>query len=319
MTQTLTVLSPPFVVQASDRLVSFRDPTSRLIVGRERPFNKSVIYRPRDGILSLSFSGLGELEDAPTDSWVASVLAGGSPQAPQGRPGRGIRMGGDIPSYTAAEAMHVLGNRLESVLATAGTEEQLTIVAAGWVDRPNESGDDEARLALFCVRWAEGELRVIEPDLSAVEAGHYGFYASPPLAEATEKQMHGLLGQVSGDWTSDGVERGLDEVMRGIAGDPRRGVSHDFLSVVLRTSTPHVSVRYVPERGLATKEIEEPSTTGWIVGPGLVQPPLRLTPGPGGFFHVNVAGIDVEFTLPETIGAPATAADMRFQGPPTNP
>lgn len=63
-----------FVLQVSDRLVT------SLGGGRSRPHdaasNKTVLFQARDGIASLSYTGLSYIGDQPTDSWIAELLIG---------------------------------------------------------------------------------------------------------------------------------------------------------------------------------------------------------------------------------------------------
>lgn len=72
MTLVLTHLTPSYVVQVSDRLVTQKE--------SQRPFdplaNKTVVYLARDGIYSIGYSGMAYLEGVPTDVWVAQKLRG---------------------------------------------------------------------------------------------------------------------------------------------------------------------------------------------------------------------------------------------------
>jgi hypothetical protein len=62
------------MVHATDRLVSLRHRTR--FEPKYPVFNKSVIYRATDAIVTIGFTGLAILERKPTDEWIASTLAG---------------------------------------------------------------------------------------------------------------------------------------------------------------------------------------------------------------------------------------------------
>src|SRR5688572_10844822 len=68
MTQILTAIQHQSMNHLSDRLTSVRqmrfDPEA----------NKTVIFRARDGIIAISFSGVAFLNGVPTDQWLAHVL-----------------------------------------------------------------------------------------------------------------------------------------------------------------------------------------------------------------------------------------------------
>lgn len=71
MTLVLSFVNPWYALQVSDRLVTI----SRKKV-HDSLANKTVIYRARDGIFSISYAGLAYLEGLPTDEWIAEKLWG---------------------------------------------------------------------------------------------------------------------------------------------------------------------------------------------------------------------------------------------------
>ncbi len=70
MTLVLTLATPRYVLQVSDRLVTRGghkfDPAS----------NKTVVYHAKNALVSIGYSGLAYLEDVPTDQWIAQKLRG---------------------------------------------------------------------------------------------------------------------------------------------------------------------------------------------------------------------------------------------------
>src|SRR5262245_39504192 len=77
MTSILTVASPRYVVQVSDRrlsrlkrgMLSEHDPSS----------NKTIVYRSNNAIVSLGYSGIGYIRGIPTDEWITECLWGETP------------------------------------------------------------------------------------------------------------------------------------------------------------------------------------------------------------------------------------------------
>jgi hypothetical protein len=71
VTQVLTWGCPNYFVQVSDRLVtggSRSDPCA----------NKTVVYRARDALVSIGYSGIAYVDQTPTDDWIVEHLWGNS-------------------------------------------------------------------------------------------------------------------------------------------------------------------------------------------------------------------------------------------------
>jgi hypothetical protein len=70
VTLVLTMATPAFIIQASDRLVTKNRKTFDPIA------NKSIIYRAENAIAAISYSGLAFISKIPTDEWLAQELWG---------------------------------------------------------------------------------------------------------------------------------------------------------------------------------------------------------------------------------------------------
>jgi len=68
------VRCPWVMVHATDRLVSLQHPDR--FEPKYPVFNKTVVYRASDAIVTIGFTGLAFLDGQPTDEWLASTLAG---------------------------------------------------------------------------------------------------------------------------------------------------------------------------------------------------------------------------------------------------
>lgn len=68
MTFVLPLATPLYVSQVTDRLVTFAgkpyDPLA----------NKNVLYCARDGVVAIGYSGAADVDDRPTDEWIARIL-----------------------------------------------------------------------------------------------------------------------------------------------------------------------------------------------------------------------------------------------------
>ena len=72
MTLILTALTRKYVVQVGDRLVTA---AQRVFDSRA---NKMIIYRSRDAIVTIGYSGLAFCGGRPTDQWIAETISGES-------------------------------------------------------------------------------------------------------------------------------------------------------------------------------------------------------------------------------------------------
>jgi len=85
MTQILTAACPNYVVQVSDRLLT------KACGADVREFdpiaNKTVVFRARDAIVTIAYSGIAFVGSMPTDDRIAQTRWGEEP--PRGRNGKG--------------------------------------------------------------------------------------------------------------------------------------------------------------------------------------------------------------------------------------
>src|SRR3546814_17642624 len=70
MTLVLTAMTPRYVVQAADRLLT------KGAAVHDAMANKTIIYRTRDDVMVLSYSGIAYLSRQPMDELIAVQLCG---------------------------------------------------------------------------------------------------------------------------------------------------------------------------------------------------------------------------------------------------
>lgn len=110
VTVILTFVHRLYVIQASDRLVSMVDERTG-IVPVDPTANKCVIYRARDGVLTIGFAGLARIRGMPADDWIVETLTGEPQRFPAGER-MGMRMGGDLHLLTAPQAVRRLAEAM---------------------------------------------------------------------------------------------------------------------------------------------------------------------------------------------------------------
>ncbi len=144
MTQIFGFACPRYVLHVSDRLLSTRL-RSGVLHPADARFNKNVLFGGRGGVVSLGFSGLARIDRVPTDQWMAAVLAGERPTAPQGGPGRGIRITASSQPFPRGwpdigRAMERLRNELESAAGRVSPADRVIgLASTRWVGSGNGS------------------------------------------------------------------------------------------------------------------------------------------------------------------------------------
>lgn len=74
MTLIISEITSRWSLQASDRLLTVSKPSG--VQAFDRLSNKTVVLHARDGVATLSYTGLAYLNGVPTDTWIAQRLNG---------------------------------------------------------------------------------------------------------------------------------------------------------------------------------------------------------------------------------------------------
>ena len=312
MTLHITYVSPHYVLQVSDRLVTRRS------LGRPRPFdpesNKTVIYVARDALLSIGYSGVAYLDNRPTDQWIAEKLIGeevGSRARVQGSHTipRRLKTGPTGPWYDVGNAIRVLR---EGLIATRGlrTVERHNfprLIVAGWQRWKRKSrpvayviaDDGEGPLysrlkATPRYDWLRGRFHLnftpINHQLASIRAElNEQLEGSSPSADELEKRM------------AQALRRAADQFPE---------IGKDYLAVLLPPpGQRRIRTRYVafdtPAQGPHQPHDEEPPYFGpvgfapWIVAP-------HYEAGPSMMINSQVW----------EIGGPLGGLVLEMEGPP---
>jgi hypothetical protein len=271
MTLVLSVSTPAYSLQVSDRLVSRRG------VPHDPLANKSVVFRATDGLLVLGYTGPAFIGDLPTDTWIADVVSGGSCIGASG----GMQMG-EFAVRDVGSSLRVLCRRLrvDRQFCSHGGE----LSAAGWQWSARR---DRAlvRNVLWMLHGVSGELQWQQlvprhlPDRKRVfRMVAIGNWALPA------EDWRGLLGRVGDagrDWGR--VEGLLVDAIRRASALQSGTIGSHCVSVLLRPWLfPNALVHFrpsTPHHGTAFAQAVEVAYSPWMVAPDALHAPAVIVGG----------------------------------------
>jgi hypothetical protein len=226
MTLIMTEVSRLFVLHVADRLVT-RDRSPF-----DRTANKTVIYRARDGIVAMSYTGPAYIAGLPSDQYIAEFLCGHQFRA-------GERIGFMVSGPIAAPWLH-LGPMLEALRERIGFEfatarmarartMNFELLITGWQwycrkrPRPTYAGIEKpagvAQAHIWRGRrhfWRDFALAVTPED---------------QLAEPEYLETNAALRKAF--WRADEAEAALVDRIRSVAARPGSNVGPHCMSVLL--------------------------------------------------------------------------------------
>lgn len=268
MTYSITYVSGAYIHHASDRLVT--------IASRghwDRAANKSIVYRGLDGYFAASYSGLAYVGDLPTDHLIAQAFHGEPiPNPPP--------LAGWFDSADRNRRRHNIGAafaRLETRLAGDGAlPAGIEVVANGFQTRRNAWRAFTWRL----VRSTDGRMSV---QRRFCPATHSMLVTNPaPIVDRRggDAMVAALMPReadpvFASDLLASEVRRSA-EIVRRNEGVDRIGTTCVTVSLAPPPyPDPRVRVRFVPPPEPGTDASE--AYTPWVVEPGAVHVPIRLT------------------------------------------
>jgi hypothetical protein len=132
MTLIITIISPLFVIQAGDRLLTTQSD------GKTEQFdeksNKSVIYEATNGLLTISYCGAAFVRGKPTDEWIAEQLESTLKIPMDGSDPSSMQFGtlSDAPRLSFDKVIKRLRDKLATLSSSELRHAGITIVIAGW-------------------------------------------------------------------------------------------------------------------------------------------------------------------------------------------
>lgn len=302
MTSILTMGSPKYVIQISDRRLSKVE--SLKICEYDPSSNKTIVYRSSDAIVSLGYSGVGYIRGIPTDEWLAECLSGETP-LPRGHDG--TRPAALILKARSSNCNIGFAVRKLCASINARTEPQqhgLYITIAGW-----QHNRHRYRPIIIEIEHPPGKKGLISQEPRVWPRGsEFRFHSiGAQLDSATfERAFAPFQGSIGLRLNSGDAERILASIVRQISSEDA-SVGPDVLSVVL--PRPDIGTGYSHfladqehyigiESGGAISDIPV-AYSPWIIGPRRIVAPSLVI----GACRHELGGLSFE-----AIGAPKSGS-----------
>ncbi len=271
MTLVLSVATPAFSLQVSDRLVSKggepHDPLA----------NKNVVLRATDGLLVFGYTGLAFLDGLPTDTWIADRVSGGACAGTGG-----VMAYGDFPVRDVGSSLLALSQPLQG--SAAFREFGGEICAAGW----QWNGKRKRALVRDVLwllqpdgerlRWSQLVPRHIPERKEVFRMTPTGNRAMNDLAW---QALLDRVGAAGADWES--VEAILVDAIRGAAEQSPGTIGAHCMSILVRPWTfPSALIKFIPasaHHGTAFGQTVEVSYSPWMVAPDAIHAPAVTVGG----------------------------------------
>ncbi|WP_291832694.1 hypothetical protein [Brevundimonas sp.] len=271
MTLVLTAMCPIYVVQVSDRLVTV-GPAPHDVMS-----NKTIVYRARDALVSIGYSGVAYVGDVPMDDWIAGTLWGGPiPRGPDGK--RPAKSFGPAPVLRdIGQAAAHLEHAIKGLASAAVDKHGLYLTLAGWQGQRHG-----ARPIVMEIERREGVTTVRRSPRRPAKGQEFRLHSigARLSTEAFRARFASLRGEGGLNCTIEEVETRFAETIRETAMCVP-SVGENLLSVVLpRPDLGPATCRFLPARPhavrirTATRDmVMDVAHSPWIVGPSVLYPP----------------------------------------------
>jgi hypothetical protein len=295
MTLILSLATPRYVQQVSDRLVNERgrefDPVS----------NKSLVYFARDALVVLGYSGLAYIDGVPTDQWMAQILTNEVFPGPGQRVG--IRLGPRGQWLDLGQSAELLRQKCSEIYRRLRSPHRFLapqIVMAGW-----QEGRRVWRPVLWIVEYCETKAAYVidrTPRYGWWERGGRYLAVIPDHSSLRNEADLGALEQHS-RISPEAAEKLLVSAVRSVA-QRDTTVGPHCMSVFLPPPTANfVRTRYLPlTEGRAVlhnnqHHIEVPAgVSPWVIGPQVIAPPSVIV---GSGHQISVGTFNVVTEAPD--------------------
>ena len=281
MTLVASAISPGYVLQASDRLVT---------VGRSEfdpQSNKSLVFAAPDGIVTMSYCGLAFINDMPTDERIARAISGVTDlmDGPSGLTGGGSWWGtrvGPIPRWPdVGQMVQLVARDLEDAISRASVHVRLVAPAVQVV------GFQWSRRRPF--RWRPIAWRIHRPvggrykadiEISPRPKEPPRFLTVMPEPDCFSRQeMQAFADQLAGIDEIDGIERHLVEIICEAA-KREPTIGPDAMVVAMNPREGLLRARFVPAgpatATFVTGGMMQVAFSPWIIGRRLIAPPSTM-------------------------------------------
>jgi hypothetical protein len=291
MTLIISQVSSRYVLQVSDRLVSYRgrkfDPTA----------NKTVVFIAADSVSAISYSGPAYIQGRSTDRWTAEYVAGTE------LPEEGFGGSGNLSSRRLSAILYLLPSRLEAALKDARTNPAaarmgIEISVVGWKFKRRRG-----RPFAVSIIKNPGIHGSIVVQHHRAELNKNVLLAITPSAHAPSNPLPGLR---AASLDPDKTEAELVRLVRARAGEAPNEVGSDCMSVLIPPpGFGLIRVRYIgvqnpgiamiSQTGEITRIIHPAAFSPWVVGFGQFAAPSVIM----GSFEINAGGFKVVLEAPQ--------------------
>lgn len=305
MTLILTAVTPHVILHLSDRL---------LTVGRGKPHdsmsNKTVVYRPTDGLFTIGYAGLAYQDNLPTDEWIAEQLWGEAlPRDPDGRPTK--QFGRSPVVRDIGQSVAVLHKAIQGLTDRNVDKYGLEVTIAGW----QAAGRDRCRPVVIEIARREGTTQLDRSERRWMRDKNFRLYGSGAdmVSGDIRAAFEPYRGAEKPPLTLETMEMVLAGLIRKEAAKASSTVGGHLMSVILPhptqggpvcrflPMTPHIAAIGAPERRMEVPVAHTP----WFVAPGALIPPAVEV----GLSFLDLGGLEIEIQ-----GAPATGGLVGLSG-----
>lgn len=270
MTLILSVATPAYALHVSDRLVS----------AGGKPFdplaNKTVVFRARDGLVAIGYTGMAFIDGLPTDSWIANGISQGAASQAGGSMSFGQFQVRDLGSSLLNLCQNLRGKRFQNF----GGE----IVAVGW-QWQQKRRRSRARDVLWVLHSGSGRLswdqlvpRPIEEQRQVFRMTSTGDW---PLGSQAWRELLAQVGQAGRNWEL--VEDLLVAAIRRASNARPGTIGAHCMTVLLRPAGyPNALVRFSPTSphlGAAFDQQVEVAYSPWLIAPDAILSPSASVGG----------------------------------------
>lgn len=302
MTLILTRSSKDYVLQVTDRLLTWSNGKEFDVVA-----NKNVLYRARNGIVALAYTGLAYIAGVPTDQWIAETISGITFDRDRKPPAFST---GPVHVPDVGQSLIRLQNRLQAApvdrsLLSYWEATPFEIVLAGWqwskrrcrpvvgrISKPAKTMETALEYLPRYWHWDRSQEGGFKYTVVATPDSNLSLQASTLVSglancfpDTAESIMHAAIQEVSSSLPQVGPH---------------------CMSILIPTpSNCAARIRYLPSRGTAFANVttaeghivatSPAAFTPWIVGPGLVMAPSVLA----GEMSLVVDGFTVILEVPK--------------------
>ena len=168
MTLILTIATPAFMVQSSDRLLTRnRSPVDPIA-------NKAILYRAEDAVAAVGYSGIAYISGIPTDEWLATILWGEPiPRGHDNRRPATVHFGKRPNAWNLKTAIEELKRAIGSLRQADIKRGGLVISVASWTRTGDEPLYFEIERAPGA-RSAKVNSTILRRSLKKIFIGHIG-------------------------------------------------------------------------------------------------------------------------------------------------